>query len=87
MGIVKYLNNTQYRKRKGELKLNIFQKKINKQAKLFMIFYNNFWNENDLSFYNSRILTRRWNKEDSINSIRLINNDISKIKEAILENN
>lgn len=64
--------------------MNIFQKKINKQAKLFMIFYNNFWNENDLSFYNSRILIRRWNKEDSINSIRLINNDISKIKEAIL---
>ena len=66
--------------------MNIFQKKINKQARVFVKYHNKLWNGLDnISFYTGRIYTKIWNKEDNVNTIKLINEEIKNTKEAILE--
>lgn len=68
-----------------KINMNIYQKKINKQAKLFRIFHSNLWRLNNYPFCKARIDIRLMNKEDSVNSIQLINKEIKEIKEALVD--
>lgn len=63
--------------------MNIYQKKINKQSNLFKEFHSSMWQLNNYSFNKARIDVRTMNKEDSVNSIELINREIKDIKQAL----
>ena len=66
--------------------MNIFQKKINKQAKYFMKYHNKFWNsEDNMSFRVARIDERINNKEDRVSTIELMNKEIECLKNALIE--
>lgn len=66
--------------------MNIFQKKINRQSRLFMVHTNKFYNNpSAISFKESRIYVRYSNKEENITTLDLINKEIRCINDSIRE--